>query len=133
MKRNLDLMRDILLFVENSDKPLLLESDMASLCPSQSELAYNVYLLVDAGFLDAEKILRLGSIVEPLPSYRIYHLTSLGLTSLGCDYLDSVRSQSVWEQTKNKLKESGTGATLQVISEIASGIILSLVESHLPR
>lgn len=128
MKRNLDLMRDILLFVENSDKPLLLESDMASLCPSQSELAYNVYLLVDAGFLDAEKILRLGSIVEPLPSYRIYHLTSLG-----CDYLDSVRSRSVWEQTKNKLKGSGTGATLQVISEIASGIILSLVESHLPR
>lgn len=128
MKRNLDLMRDILLFVENSDKPLLLESDMASLCPSQSELAYNVYLLVDAGFLDAEKILRLGSIVEPLPSYRIYHLTSLG-----CDYLDSVRSHSVWEQTKNKLKESGTSATLQVISEIASGIILSLVESHLPR
>lgn len=121
-------MRDILLFVENSDKSLLLESDMASLCPSQSELAYNVYLLVDAGFLDAEKILRLGSIVEPLPSYRIYHLTSLG-----CDYLDSVRSQSVWEQTKNKLKESGTSATLQVISEIASGIILSLVESHLPR
>lgn len=128
MKRNLDLMRDILLFVENSDKPLLLESDMASLCPSQSELAYNVYLLVDAGFLDAEKILRLGSIVEPLPSYRIYPLTSLG-----CDYLDSVRSQSVWEQTKNKLKESGISATLQVISEIASGIILSPVESHLPR
>lgn len=63
-----------------------------------------------------------------LPSYRIYHLTSLG-----CDYLDSVRSQSVWEQTKNKLKESGTSATLQVISEIASGIILSLVESHLAR
>lgn len=55
MKRNLDLMRDILLFVENSDKSLLLESDMASLCPSQSELAYNVYLLVDAGFLDAER------------------------------------------------------------------------------
>lgn len=126
MKRNLDLIREILMHIESSDEDCFTEEDFAPLCANLTELQYNIHLICDSGLVEAEDVTCIGR-GTPVPAYRMHFLTSLG-----CDYLDSVRNQSVWDKTKSSLKEVGGSASLDVVKTVASKVILGLLAPGLP-
>jgi Hypothetical protein (DUF2513) len=110
MKRDLDLIRDILLAVENWNhpEPIFLEG-MACEGKDKQEIGYQIDLLNDVKY-ETAAILR--------------------MTMAGHEYLDSVRSPEVWKKTKSTLEKVGGGAALDVIKEIASKVLAEIVKAH---
>ena len=114
MKRNLDLVRDILLFIEDKSET----ADFFSVeidGYSDRVINYHVYLLVRQDF-----------IVSTEPPIRHAQVTICGLTWKGHEYLDTVRSDNVWNKTKELTKPLGS-ASIEVIFQIAKDIALKSV------
>ena len=126
MKRNLDLMRQILLAREASDKLRIFDSDIANTIESLKETNYNIQLLDDAGYIETKSHidrieLEDGRLI-PLERFEIYRLTNAGH-----DYLDSVRDDEIYKKIKQKLGPHITSATLDVIKHVSESILLKLL------
>lgn len=116
MKRNLDLIRDILLRIEDisNGTRLICVEDFTDLCDDRHYISYHLELLEDAGYIVV--------IDHPYTDdYKDFALTRL--TMLGADYLDSVRNNSIWVKVKDKLEKVGNGASLKVVCDVATSII----------
>jgi DNA-binding transcriptional ArsR family regulator len=123
MKRDLDLLRDILLEVEdwNDPQPLRFEA-LAYDGKTQQEIGYHLELLEDAGYIDAD--------ISKWNSGAYARALILRMTMAGHDYLDSVRSPEVWNKTKTALEKVGGGAALDVVKDVASKILAELIRIH---
>lgn len=115
MKRDMDLIREILLEVEQHDG----DRDIGHIEIegfSQDDIRYNVYLLDQAGFIQGCILLGIGSI-KPCG------FAILGMTWAGHDFLDAIRSDSVWAKVKGKLEEYGGAASFVVIQQLAEHVM----------
>jgi len=74
--------------------------------------AYQIALLEQAGFLETE----FGTLGSAIPD-------DLRITFAGHDYLDAVRSESIWQETKNAVAETGGNATLEILKALAVGFL----------
>lgn len=109
MKRDMDLIREILLQVEA--RPTAQSIDLVELPGrNQEEISYHVKLLADAGYIDAYDLRTLG------PGGFKYAPSSL--TNEGHDFLDAARNNTVWKRAKEKLSEIGGSAPLDVVRGI---------------
>lgn len=108
MKRDLDLIRLVLLEVEKNDEPTRGIS-VAVEGYSDVQIQYHVKLLRDAGFIVA----RSGSSPEKMD----YQPKSL--TWAGHDFLDATRSATIWNRVKTKLKDIGTDAPMSLVQQLA--------------
>jgi hypothetical protein len=119
MKRDLDLIREILLHIEGGQqydgtrefycsKPE--EMDLAG-CTDE-EFIYHFTLLVEEGYIDG--------------ATTIVNVVVRRLTSRGHDFLDDIRDPGVWKQVKIRLG-SLSGVALAVVAEIAK----SEIKKHL--
>ena len=110
LKLNHDLIRDLLLYIEDKSdgQQGFAPDDFCAAFPAEPPLTvkYHLKYLADAG------------LVERVRAY------ILDITPLGRNYLDNIRSQSVWEVTKQRFQPLGS-VTLDVISEIAKAAVLS--------
>jgi hypothetical protein len=107
MKRDMELIRRILQHVEDSPD----HDDYVGLnIPerTQAELVYHVTILAEANFL---KLQGVASDFEPLFWVR--------LTNDGHDFLDAVRSETVWGEVKDKIREYGGNVPLEVLKALA--------------
>lgn len=121
MKRDLDLIRKILLAIENADSlcyyngiPQLAE-DID--CTDLALVSFHVTLLVDNDYIDVIDISCCG--VE----YDDYMIKRL--TADGCDYLDNIRNDTVWNKTKELLSKVGGTCALELVKTISGKVILS--------
>lgn len=98
MKRDFDLVRDILLSIEDG-KDANGHGFMRLNIPgrSQEEVSYHVGLLYEAGLVDAANSSALDG----------YEWQPKGLTWRGREFLDSARDENAWEQAKKELKKIG--------------------------
>ena len=95
MKRDMDLIRKQLLMIESSDSRHMTFND----CGDQSlEFYYNLDLLISAGIVKGK--------MNYLNRGRAYPVVS-GLTWEGHEFLDAVRSESIWAKTKEHIKAKG--------------------------
>lgn len=118
MKRDMDLVRSILLALEavpegqDVPNPLLIEGY------SEEVVGHHVYLLGQAGLLKVANFGYLsGSSEQALP---------LNVTWAGHDFIDTMRSQDVWEKTKQAMKEAGGGGfgmMLEFGKKVAEGFM----------
>lgn len=114
MKRNMELIREILMKVEEIPTPS--NFDLIEIPGhEQEEISYHVKLLGDAGFLDVYDLRTLGP--------NGYKYAPIALTNAGHDLLDSMRSESVWKKAKAKLSEVGGSASMDVIQSVLASII----------
>lgn len=115
MKRNIDTIRNIMIYLEENLKPgsggiqstqipLYDEKDDASF----QEFSEHIKLLIDQGFIEAAS--------THIKGFTIHNISRI--TSNGHDFLDAVRKDSTWEYTKSKALEIG-GSTLSLMIEIA--------------
>lgn len=123
MKRDLDFIRELLLFIEESDSTNIPPNEFLKLTDDFDKICYHLYLLHESGYIQASNITCKGC---EYPQYLVHWLTGTG-----CDYLDAVRSNSVWNKTKESLVSTGSSAALDVIKSVAGKITLSLLESSL--
>ena len=110
MKRNLDLVRDILLFIEDKSETVdyfSVEIDGYG----EREINYHVYLLMEQKFITGAG-----------PPVKHARVAISGLTWKGHEYLDTVRSENVWNKTKELVKPVGSvslDAILKIATEVA--------------
>ena len=118
MKRDFDLIRNILLTIEEAPSGLYLQpDDFLPVCNDLDKIVFHLELLDDAGFIksiDASTALCDSVVVKRM-------------TFAGCDYLDAVRDKAIWERIREKLAPfSG-----QVSLEIVKALGISLVKQQL--
>jgi len=122
MKRNMDLVRDLLLAIEKhptlADGSQILSVDSSEKLGIQDhsleEIFYHLELLIKKGLIDGEITL-------------LYIIS--GLTWDGHDFLDSIRDPVIWQETKEGVKKAG-GFSLELLSDLAKGLIKKKIEDH---
>jgi hypothetical protein len=124
MKRDLDLIREILLSVEswNDSQPLTLGS-LTYEGKTKQEIGYQLELLEDVGYIDVRIIKDHGG-----TGYLDAFIVRMKMA--GHEYLASVRSPEVWNKTKTTLEKVGGGAALDVVKDIASKIMADLIKTY---
>ena len=120
MKRDMGLIREILLQVEarpsvNDWGPVEIDGR------SQEEISYHVKMLDDDGLLEALDMRTLG------PDGFKYDPKFL--TARGHDFLDSIRSPSVWGKVKQQLAVVGGSASLEVVETIAKKAVADVLSN----
>lgn len=119
MKRDLDLIREILIFIEENAElnENLYLSDFQQLNKPLDEIAYQLQLLNDAGFIESKEIKAIG----------LYDCFVDRMTMYGHEYLDSIRNETVWSKTKEKLNVIGGSASLSVVQTLATTVAKALL------
>ena len=110
MKRDMELVRDLLLIIEenNGDKELSLPSEWDS-----EVVAYHLKILDQAGYIQ-NKTKWAGN--KPLWIYA-------SLNWQGHDFIESVRDDSIWNKTKEGIKTKGLefgSVPIEVIKDFAT-------------
>lgn len=125
MRRDMDLIRDILIAAADA------EGDLDCRCLVSPErgaaaIAYNVSLMQGAGLVDASVSYAAGAHGRQPVS-----IVVRGLTWEGCDYLDSISSDFIWERVKRAVGETVGDTALSVVKQSCQALALSLVKGQL--
>lgn len=114
MKRDMDLIRAMMLSIEDSPSGLAPEKIEVSTDYTQDEIYYHTLLLGDSGF---------AQIREDMPiSSRTPHARIMRLTWAGHEFLDAARENQTWNQAKDAIGKVG-GATIQIWVAVLTSII----------
>ena len=113
MKRDMDLMRQILLLIEErSDVPpkILTLKDFIDIKEDAYMISLHIDLLRDAGLIE---VINTSYLERGLKDFDITRLTLAGY-----EYLDAIRDIKIWHKVKQSISFVG-GATLDVIKQVA--------------
>ena len=114
MKRDLDLVRKIVLAVEDlSTGTVLDEIEIEGY--TREQIGYHCYLAIDAGLAKGVDVQTLS---DTSPNWLI-----LQLTSEGHDFADAARNETTWNKAKGIVTEKGGGATLEIVKQVLIGLI----------
>ena len=113
MKRDDDLIRELLLKYEAVDDWLLvLPGQSVSSTPEKRREFGHILLMGDEGL-----------IAEVSDG-------TFRLTSMGHDYLEAIRSEGIWNDTKAVVAKTGGNATLEILKQLAVGFLKQKLEQH---
>lgn len=124
MRLNHECVRDVLLHIEeNLPYGYYMNfSDVKLKDYSQEELLYTADKLLEAGLVTGT---RRNSITESFPDIRI-----TSLTWEGHQFLDNIRDDGVWKNTKMVLSKFSS-VSLSLVGNVASQVISSLIRNQL--
>jgi hypothetical protein len=114
MKRDDDLIRDLLLKMEESDDSDYVCSLTMGSEPEEEREYFHLQLLGDAGY-----VLETGR-----------HGGVFRVTNQGYDYLNTIRDGEIWNKTKVAVKGVG-GGTFDIIKDIATALIKAELKARL--
>lgn len=121
MKRKMELIRDLLLLIEEQGNDLgrwiediLVEGN------TEAEVNHHIWLLADSGLI---KFIDLST--SDGQCFRPYCLTWQGH-----EFLDDIRSQDVWKATL-ELARKGGSESLSAVWQISKSILQKRLEKHL--
>ncbi|MEP4258468.1 MAG: DUF2513 domain-containing protein [Rhizobiaceae bacterium] len=110
MKRDLDLLREILLSIEEFEPQSVSAVQSISFkdfSGTEPQNLYHINMLIEVNFID---LVGKATLSGDFPIR--------GITMLGHDFLDAVREPTVWARTKGRLKDMG-GWTLEIALAVA--------------
>jgi len=122
MKRNMDLIRELLLKLEGM--PIApgavmhlrsYDDEMKMSGYEDAEVEYHLNLIVEAGLIDTGGLRAMEGI-----GFR-------ALTWAGHDFVDSIRNPEVWAKTKQGALAAG-GFTMDLLKDLAKGLLKKLIE-----
>ncbi len=121
----MDLVRQLLLRIEASapkDQP---EKVLQAPGYTDEQIVYHVKIMADRGLVVATVA---DITTKDSGGRKEYAIFALGdLTWEGQDFLDLVRSETVWNKTMEKVKATAGTTTLEMFKEIASGIAKTVI------
>ncbi len=123
MKLNHDCIRKTLLyFEENLDCYDGLElHDFVLTGFTEEDTLYSIKKLIEAGFLSADVVLEVTG---------GYFLSVGGITWEGHKFLDTIRDNQVWKETKNILSKVSS-CSISFASTIASQVLTNLITQYI--
>ena len=123
MKRNWDTIRELLTKVEGCTLPI----DMVRLShfPQErsAEISYHMTLLIEVGLVKGQVSQTIGPEVKDFIAQR--------LTWQGHEFLDSIRSDTVWAKTKKVFLDRGVEMTFDLVKTIAKEAATSILKGAL--
>jgi len=119
MKRDMNLIRDILLAVERNPSPTEMMQELEVPGFNDDDVHYHVELLAKSGMLTAHERQAIG----------LYAWHPIALTWEGHDFLDAVRDPDVWAKTQ-KGAEAAKGFTVDLLKDLAKGLIKKQIEEY---
>jgi len=124
MKRDMDMVRELLLRIEELHLPAgtaaflsVTEEPLALPGDDRDSIAYHMRLLMDAGFIDSTK-------TQGADSFGLR-----GLSWRGHEFLDTIRDPEIWRQTKEAATKAG-GFTVDLLVDLAKGLIKTQIEKY---
>ena len=119
MKRDMDLVRDLLLYFEaKSETPGIHSSDVRMDGFTDTQIGLHLNIMAEAGLL----------ICEPFRSStnpdRFIRTLVFDLSWKGHEYLDTIRDPKIWKKTKSTLGRIGNWS-FSVALDIAKGLAVS--------
>ena len=120
MKRDLDLIRAILLDIESKPRSELLGRSFQIDGVGADEFSEAITLMLERGLIE-------GATLRPLKG--AIQIANVRITWSGHDFLDSVRDEEIWEKTKEGAVAAG-GFTFDLIKALAKGLIKRKIEQH---
>lgn len=123
MVKNWDIIREILLRLESSSTPNVALDANGIPGYSEQEVAYNMRLLSEAGYIKAN-ILESSS-----GDGHIAAALARRLTNSGHELLDTIRTESVWAKVKETFKAKGIEMTFDLVIAVGKKVMESLVLS----
>ena len=119
MKRDMELVRELLLAVETDtgDPREWVEIEMPG--RSRQEISYHVQLLAEGGFLEA----------NDASSHGGYDWQAQRLTWQGHEFLDTVRDAGIWREMKEGARKAGS-MSLQFLWEVGKGVLKQEAAKH---
>lgn len=118
-KRDLDRIRQILLHLEAqpSNDGFVWTRNDGFFVPTDD---YQFSLMAQAGFITGHDYRTLAAVVPDRVS----------ISYSGHDYIDAIRNESIWQQTKAAVAETGGSATFEIIKTLATGFIKKKLSQH---
>lgn len=114
MKRDMDLVRDILLAVEKETSGFALEPPKVN-GYSKEQIVYHVYIMAQGGLLEAQPTQNQAAVIPMDFSF-------INLTWVGHEFIDTARDEGVWKKAKTiageKLGTISVGAMTQLLSSL---------------
>ncbi|PSF33884.1 hypothetical protein C7H19_19365 [Aphanothece hegewaldii CCALA 016] len=110
MKRDMELVRKILLKIEESntyDEPIDIEIEGYT----QSSINFHVAIMKQGGLVEL-----FGNPIATFDSSTSYFPSRL--TWQGCEFLDASRNENVWQRALKTIKEKGGGVAFEVIKAL---------------
>lgn len=120
MKRDMELCRKILFKIESEFKSTAL-SNLEISEYTMEKVAYHCNLLYENGLISNYSC--------SYADNKIYSFCVGSLTWEGHDFIDNIREDTVWNKTKVLIKKGMLPMTLEVIKNISSAVISSMMES----
>lgn len=121
MKRNWDMIRDILTQLEefkNEEGCFNLSSFPQD---KHAEISYHMALLMEAGLVNGQMSEEFGPEPQDFFANR--------LTWQGHEFLDAIRSDTVWYKTKKSFLSQGISMTFDLVKSVASDVAASYLKS----
>lgn len=119
MKRDMNLIRDLLLDIEAKDDGSGRTVEIAIDGHSQNVLTEHLFLLYEAGFIEAVDASHMQG----------RHLLVQRITWPGHEFLNVIRDQDIWEKTREGMREAG-GFSMDLAKALAKGFIRKNVERY---
>lgn len=123
MKRDMDLVRQLLLRIEEGNGPSMSEILEKPEDQEEQELyGHHTRILIDEGFLTGIDASSMSST----------DWLDLQLTWKGHEFLDTLRDPTIWEKSK-KLANKAGGSSLQILLEIGKSIVVEAAKEQLKK
>ena len=121
MERNWDTIREILIRLEamEPEKGCLQLGDFPS--EKAYEYSHHVELLIEAGLIQGQMSKTLGTHASDFLAIR--------LTWEGHEFLDAIRSDTVWNKAKASFVKGGLSMTFDLVKSVASDIAAAYLKS----
>lgn len=110
----MDLVREILLAVEAAEGSFVTPASMQLPGRDTELVARHMDLMIEAGLLDGEDMSDTGG----------HDAFARRLTWEGYDFLDSVRSDAVWNDTTASIARTVGSASFEVVKVVATGFAM---------
>ena len=120
MKRDMDLVRDILLAVEEHDDDRFRPLELDIPDRPQPEVSYHVMLLADAGLIDA----------ADLSSPNRLDWRPRRLTWAGHEFLEVARNNSIWSRAKQRVTQSTDGLAFDLLKSVLLALAKESLGGH---
>ena len=120
MKRDFELIRKLLIFFEEKQPSAHVEIPPID-GYENPVIKYHLVLLHDAGLLRCEP-------VKSKTSNRVVYVIPFDLTWDGHEFLDKVRSETVWRRIREVIASKGGSLAFSVLNQLATRFAMEMVE-----
>lgn len=124
MKGDSELIRQLMLALEASEGPFTAANPIDGF--DQSQVAYHLALIISTGFAAGKVQYSLGNRDSTIPTVAI----AFRLTPEGHDFIDTIRDETIWNRTKQKVATVGGSVSIDVLKEVATALAKSALGVH---